>query len=594
VVAGVARASRHCLRVFISYRREDTSGYAGRIYDALAERFGEDAVFMDIDTIRPGSDFKEIIAEALGECDVLLALVGHRWLNRIDGTVRRLDNPDDLVRVELETALRRNITLIPLLVQNTKMPAREELPASLARVATKQAFEISDRRWRADITGLIDELENLDSQKARRIRLQKTGRDAHGVFNGYRLDWFRDALRDSLFTAKPYLLFSRPSSQRRHPSVFMALVSGFLLVVMLAGLGLYLLSRNTANLGPSMPPGSARPIRPPGVDARPVSQVQLKFPYGVGVDTAGRIYIADSGNLRVRRVDGRIISTIAGTGDGGNSGDGGPATKAKTTCHGVAIAADGTVFIAAIENNNVRKVDPTGVITTLAGNGSRGYSGDGGPATQAQLNGPWDVDVGRDGAIYIADTGNHRIRRVDISGRISTVAGNGTPGFAGDDGAAIQAQLTAPRDVAVGPDGALYIADGQNHRIRRVDISGRISTVAGNGTPGFAGDGGPAIQAELNTPHGVDVDTDGNIYIADLYNNRIRKVDRNGNITTVAGTGAYGFSGDDGQATNAQLAYPRAVAVYTDGTFYIADINNNRIRKVDSNGTITTIAGGGA
>lgn len=182
------------------------------------------------------------------------------------------------------------------------------------------------------------------------------------------------------------------------------------LVLVLTAVGLRLLVGSAADPGAPMPSASPRPTEPPGVDVGSASQAQLKFPYGVGLDAAGRIYIADSGNLRVRRVDGPTISTIAGTGVGGNSGDGGPAIEAQTTCHGVAIAADGAVLITAIENNNVRKVDPAGIISTLAGNGTRGYSGDGGPATQAQLNGPWDVDVGPGGGIYIADTGNHRVR----------------------------------------------------------------------------------------------------------------------------------------------------------------------------------------
>lgn len=559
--------------IFISYRREDTPGYAGRVYDYLVERFGQDRVFMDIDTIRPGSDFTEVIADALDECDVLLALIGRTWLTRTDRNGhRRLDNPDDLVRVEIETALRRNITIIPLLVQDAKMPAREELPDPLTKIATRQAFEISDRRWRTDITTLIDELEGQRSEKAQQPEPHESGGRPTGMFGPFRLDRLLGASRRGSSTIERSMLDAR----RRRGSVLVAVVAVLVMVLAVASVQLL------------------RPAELPGVDAGPTSQTQLKFPYGVGLDAAGRIFIADSGNLRVRRVDGRTISTIAGTGEGGNSGDGGPAIEAKTTCHGVAIVADGTVLIAAIENNNVRKVDPAGTISTLAGNGARGYSGDGGPAMQAQLNGPWDVDVGPDGAIYIADTGNHRIRRVDTAGRISTVAGTGTSGSAGDGGPAIQAQLNGPRDVAVGPDGALYVADGENHRVRRVDTAGRISTVAGAGTAGSAGDGGPATQAQLNTPHGVDIDADGIVYIADLHNNRVRRVDPSGVITTVAGTGAHGYSGDGGPAIEAQLAFPRAVAVHVDGTIYIADINNNRIRKVDSGGTITTAAGHGA
>ncbi len=271
-----------------------------------------------------------------------------------------------------------------------------------------------------------------------------------------------------------------------------------------------------------------------------LGQVRLSVPYGVCLDSAGRIYVADSGHLRVLRVDGSAVYLIAGTGDGGRSGDGGQAVDAHTTCHGLAVSADGDVYIAAIENNDVRKVDTSGIIRTFAGDGDRGHAGDGGPADLAELFGPWDVDVASDGTVYIADTFNNRVRRVDTQNQISTVAGTGVAGFSGDGSAAAQAQLNGPRDVAVDPRGALYIADGSNHRIRRVDPSGRITTASGSGTPGFGGDGGPAVAARLNTPHGVTIAQDGSLYVSDLYNNRVRRVDPSGVITTVAGTGGAG------------------------------------------------------
>jgi len=549
-------------------------------------RFGEERVFIDLDAIRPGSDFAEVIAEALDHCDVLLALIGPTWLTRIDRTGRRrLDDPDDLVRVELETALRRGITLIPLLVGGANMPAPAELPGELAGVAAKQALELSDRRWRTDILALIDELEGTPSGRSRQPDSRQPG-----IVVSERLDRLLGLSGLGSSKIRPEDGPARPRARlgRRWVRVVV-----FALALMLTAVGIQLLAGGAGHLSGSVSRKSGPATEPPGVDGGPADQVRLSFPYGVALDDRDRIYIADSGNLRVRRVDGASISTIAGTGEGGNAGDGRAATEAKTTCHGVAVAADGSVLIAAIENNNVRRVDPAGTIRTLAGNGIRGYSGDGGPAVQAQLSGPWDVDVGPDGAIYIADTGNNRIRRVDTGGRISTVAGTGTAGFAGDGGPATEAQLTAPRDVAVGPDGALFLADGENNRVRRVDAGGQISTVAGTGTAGFAGDGGQATQAQLNTPHGVDVDAAGNVYIADLYNNRVRMVDRSGIITTIAGTGVHGYSGDGGPAVQAELAFPRSVAVGTDGTVYIADINNNRIRKIDSGGTITTAAGRG-
>jgi len=244
-------------------------------------------------------------------------------------------------------------------------------------------------------------------------------------------------------------------------------------------------------------------------------------------------------------------------------------------------------------------------ITTVAGGGSYPISdyGDGGPATSAVLGGPSGVVVDRAGNIYIADPGTERIRKVNTAGIISTVAGaavNGVPGsgFFGDGGPATSALFDNPVSVAVDSAGNIYIADSGNNRIRKVDTAGIINTVAGNGKYGFAGDGGPATSAELLYPGGVAVDRAGNIYIADHGNNRIRKVDTAGIITTVAGgtkvcQEPYCFSGDGGPATSAQLAQPSGVAVDSAGNIYIADTFNNRIRKVDTFGIINTIAGNG-
>ena len=231
----------------------------------------------------------------------------------------------------------------------------------------------------------------------------------------------------------------------------------------------------------------------------------------------------------------------------------------------------------------------------MAGTGTPGFSGDDGPATTAQLMGPRGLAVAADGNLYIADFGNHRVRRVGLSsGRITTVAGTGTAGFSGDDGLATAAQLANPTGVAVDAAGNLYIADNGNHRVRRVDPSGVITTVAGTGAQGFSGDRGPAIAAQLNSPVGVAVDTAGSLYIADRGNERVRRVDPSGVIITVAGTGVQGFSGDRGPAIAAQLNTPRDVAVAADGTLYIADYDNHRVRRVDlSSGVITTVAGTG-
>ena len=237
-------------------------------------------------------------------------------------------------------------------------------------------------------------------------------------------------------------------------------------------------------------------------------------------------------------------------------------------------------------------------ITTIAGTGKGGFRGDGGPAIEAKLYFPAGVATDGAGNVYIADTDNNRIRKVDSTGTITTIAGGGVCclNYPGDGGPAVNAQLWSPKGVAVDGAGNLFIADTDNDRIRKVDSAGVISTVAGTGDPGFRGDGGPAVKAKLFRPSGVVVDGAGNVYIADYAWNRIRKVDSTGMITTIAGSGPRddgGFGGDGDPAVKAQLAHPSGVALDGVGNLYIADTDNQRIRKVDSTGTITTIAGSG-
>ncbi len=215
-------------------------------------------------------------------------------------------------------------------------------------------------------------------------------------------------------------------------------------------------------------------------------------------------------------------------------------------------------------------------IVTVAGNGTFGYSGDGGPGTDASLADPSGVHVDGSGNLYIVDTNNRRIRKVDPSGTITTVAGNGNSGYSGDGGPGTDASLADPSGVHVDGSGNLYIADTNNQRIRKVDPSGTITTVAGDGNSGFSGDGGPATDARLNFPSAVYVDGSGNLYIADRENHRIRKVDALGTITTVAGNGGFGSSGDGGAATAASLAFPSGVYVDGSGNLFIADRHNTR------------------
>ncbi len=321
----------------------------------------------------------------------------------------------------------------------------------------------------------------------------------------------------------------------------------------------------------------------------------LRFPEGVAVDGAGNLYIVDRNNDRIRKVDAAgVISTVAGDGTRGFGGDGGPATAAQLDWPtGVAVDGAGNLYIADRNNDRIRKVDAAGVISTVAGDGTRGFGGDGGPAVAAQLNRPQGMAVDGAGNLYIADSSTNRIRKVDAAGVISTVAGDGTRGFGGDGGPATAAQLNSPSGVALDGAGNLYIADLGNRRIRKVDAAGVITTVAGDGTQGFGGDGGPATAAQLSFPIDVALDGADNLYIVDGSNQRIRKVDAAGVISTVAGDGTRGFGGDGGPATAAQLDTPRGVAPDGAGNLYIADGGNNRIRKVDSAGAISTVAGGG-
>ncbi|MGG2993300.1 S-layer homology domain-containing protein [Paenibacillus macerans] len=310
---------------------------------------------------------------------------------------------------------------------------------------------------------------------------------------------------------------------------------------------------------------------------------QLNYPYGVAVDSGGNLYIADTFNHRIRKVDASgNINTVAGNGTAGSSGDGGAAASAQLNRpFGVAVDSGGNLYIADTFNHRVRKVDTSGNISTVAGNGTAGSSGDGGAAASAQLNKPYGVAVDSGGNLYIADTFNHRIRKVDASGNISTVAGTGTAGNPGEGEFATSANIKYPYGVAVDSGGNLfYVADDGSSRVRKVDASGKISTVAGNGTAGSSGDGGAAALAQLYLPYGVAVDSGGNLYIADTYNQRVRKVDASGNISTVAGNGTVGSSGDGGAAASAQLNKPYGVAVDSGGNLYIADNFNHRIRKV--------------
>ena len=364
-------------------------------------------------------------------------------------------------------------------------------------------------------------------------------------------------------------------------------------------------------------------------DDGPAIRAKLTEPTGVAVDAAGNIYIADRHNHRVRKVDtSGTISTFAGTSVGtrdyGFNGDGGPADRALLAFpEGVVVDVVGNVYIADTDNHRIRMVDTAGIIHTIAGSGERGFGGDGGPAIRALLSEPSGVVVDSVGNVYIADTDNHRIRKVDASGIIHTIAGTGEGGFSGDGGLAIESDLFRPLDVAVDAVGNIYIADFT--RISKVDISGRIRTFGGTGRVETGGNvfapRGVAVDAvgnvyftnpslpgirkvdvsgaistvvelveEDNLPRGLAVDASGIVYITDIIDFRVYKVDASGALTTIAGLGVGDYSGDGGPATKVKLGHPENLAVDGTGNVYIQDFS--RIRKVDTSGIIDTIAGG--
>jgi hypothetical protein len=321
-------------------------------------------------------------------------------------------------------------------------------------------------------------------------------------------------------------------------------------------------------------------------DGGAATAARLNNPEGVTVATNGDLYICDADNHVIRKVAFAtgIITTVAGNGSPGYLGDGGAATAAKLKFpEDVVVGANGDLYIADTGNHVIRKVTAaTGIITTVAGNGSPGSTGDGGAATAARLNSPRGIQVALNGDLYIGDRSNHKIRKVlALTGTITTYAGTGTAGYTGDGGLATLARLNVPQGIHLTSAGELYVADAGNHAVRKISAIGVITTFAGTGTAGYTGDGGLATAARLRAAEAVHLAPSGDVYIADTGNHVVRRVQAgSGIISMIAGTGTSGFGGDGGPATAALLDTPRGVAVASSGVFYIGDRNNHRVRKV--------------
>ena len=316
-------------------------------------------------------------------------------------------------------------------------------------------------------------------------------------------------------------------------------------------------------------------------DGGQATQASIGRVDSVAVDSMGNVYFTDESFHRVRKVDANgVINTVAGTGSAGYSGDGGQAVQALiNTPTGVCVDSQNNIFVNDLSNRRVRKITPQGIITTVAGNGTLGSSGDGGPAIAAAFNIPIRCAVDKAGNLYIVDQGLHRVRRVDTNGNISNFAGNGMQGFSGDGGPAANAAMNNPTAAAFDAAGNLYITDQANQRIRRVDIGGMIQTIAGTGTATYGGDGGPATMATFNFPGTPAIDSAGSIFIVDSTANRIRRI-QGGTINTVAGTGARGYGGDGGAPLQAMFADAFGIAIDAAGSIYVGDTANNRIRKI--------------
>jgi sugar lactone lactonase YvrE len=318
-------------------------------------------------------------------------------------------------------------------------------------------------------------------------------------------------------------------------------------------------------------------------DGRPAAQAVMNLPTGIAADSAGNVYVGEGGGLRIRKIDSKLtVSTYAGNGEFGDYGDGLPADAASFGWpNQMAFLPDDSLLVADFANNRVRRIDHSGIITTIAGNGQPGSSGDGGAAVVAQLNNPFGVAVDPSGSVYISEATGHRIRKLTADGRITTIAGTGTRGFSGDGGPASQAQLANPRSLALDAKGNLYVADFNNNRIRRISPDGTITTVAGNGRLGWTGDGEPATEASIYSPFGLVVDSFGAVIFTGAAppgrGGTVRRLKPDGTIDTLAGSSTAGMAGFGDDAADVRFNFPDSLAVDPVGRILVTDRYNQRV-----------------
>lgn len=545
--------------VFISYRREDSSYIAGRLHDRLADALGPELIFRDVDAMKPGADFTERIGEAVGSCEALLAVIGKDWLSaRGPRGGRRIDEPRDWVRLEIAAALARDILVVPVLVENARMPTEDELPEDLRPLARRNAMDLTDHRWREDTENLLQVIREVipDSELPSAAPPAKTTEGPRGAPLGRaRSEGRSGSDPGSEGRSSPGAI----GAARRWWSGLSALGKlgvGLLAVVVVVGIGgiidgLFGADESTDSSASS----------------------PLSYPQSMTLDDAGNLLVADADRgalMRVSLANG-AVTQLELTPSPELEAEG-----ANLTPWAV-VFAGGNLYVAGKEEGGILRVDGNGIVTRVVAR-----------SAGSDLKGALAMAADREARLVV--TADREVLRIAPNGTVATVAGGPTKGFGGDGGPATAAKLDTPSALAYGPDGSLYIADSGNRRIRRVGPDGTITTVAGTGSETPSGDGGPAVEAGLGAVTALAVDGDGNVYLAAEY--QVRRIRPDGTINRIAGhpERETGLSGDGGPAVNAVLGNLTALAADDEGNLYIGDESNDRIRRINSAGIIDTLA----